>query len=126
METCDAAGLRLRVLPGMDDLLNGGHRVHIRDVDINDLLRREPVALDSDAIATLVRGRTVLVTGAGGSIGCEICRQVLRFHPASLVMVERAENNLFMIDRELQAAAAPTRLHPAIGDVLDKGRMNQI
>ena len=90
------------------------------------LLRREPVQLSSDAIATLLEGRTVLVTGAGGSIGSEICRQVLRFRPQRLVLVERAENNLFLIEQELRRSKTETELFACIADVTDAPRIDQI
>ncbi|HXG09739.1 MAG TPA: nucleoside-diphosphate sugar epimerase/dehydratase [Gemmataceae bacterium] len=126
LEICRRAGLALKVLPPMDTLLASACHVHVRDVDINDLLRREPVELDSAAIAALLRGRRVLVTGAGGSIGSEICRQVLRFEPRALVLVERAENNLFLIDRSLRALGSTAQIHPCVADILDRRRMQQI
>jgi FlaA1/EpsC-like NDP-sugar epimerase len=149
MEQCDQSGLTLKVLPAVDHLLNGHHgnghhangngnghlgtghrngqrRLPVRDVNINDLLRRDPIELDSQSISRLVKGRTVLITGAGGSIGSEICRQVLRFQPRALVMVERAENNLFQIHQELRSRSLETRVLPCIGDVTDKRRMSQL
>ncbi len=103
MEGCGGANISLKVIPAYDDLLASQYSPQIRDVDINDLLRREPVQLNSDAISTLIAGRTVLVTGAGGSIGSEICRQVLKFRPKMLVLVERAENSLFQVEQEFRA-----------------------
>ena len=126
MESCDQVGVTLKVIPAMEDLVAGDYSVQIRDVDINDLLRREPVRLSSDAIATLLEGRTVLVTGAGGSIGSEICRQVLRFRPSRLVLVERAENNLFLIEQELRRSKTETELFACIADVTDAARVDQI
>lgn len=76
--------------------LNSDYSVQIRDIDIDELAGREPVVLNSDAIGQLVEGRCVMVTGAGGSIGSEICRQVLRFHPSRLILLERGENALFL------------------------------
>ncbi len=109
MENCAQVDVALKVIPAMEDLLAGDYSFQIRNVDIDDLLRREPVQLSGEAIGTLLADRTILVTGAGGSIGSEICRQVLRFHPRWLVLVERAENNLFLIDQELQATGKATR-----------------
>jgi len=126
MSHCETAGMSVKVLPAFDEMLLGGAPLQVRDVDINDLLRRDPVQLNTDAIGHMLEGRTVLVTGAGGSIGSEICRQVLRFRPAVLVMVERAENNLFVIDRELQGAGHTTRLHPVMADIVDRPRMTQV
>lgn len=126
MALCEESGVALKVLPAFDEMLVSGVPLQIRDVDINDLLRREPVELSTDDIGQMLAGRTVMVTGAGGSIGSEICRQVLRFHPAALVLVERAENNLFVIDRELQATGCTTQLHPVMADIVDRPRMTQI
>jgi FlaA1/EpsC-like NDP-sugar epimerase len=126
MENCAQVDVTLKVIPAMEDLVAGDYSVQIRDVDINDLLRREPVQLSGEAIATLLEGRTILVTGAGGSIGSEICRQVLRFRPSRLVLVERAENNLFLIEQELRRSKAETELFACIADVTDAPRVDQI
>jgi len=126
METCSQAGLTLKVIPELDELLSSDYTVQIRDVDINDLLRRAPVQLNSDAITGLVAGRSVLVTGAGGSIGSEICRQVLKFRPKTLVLVERAENCLFAVEQEFRVLKMEAQIHPCIADITDRTRMAQI
>jgi FlaA1/EpsC-like NDP-sugar epimerase len=126
MDACDEAQLTLKIIPGPEDLFDGGREVPIRSIDINDLLRREPIELDNSAIAQLLKGRTVMVTGAGGSIGSEICRQVLRFAPKALVMVGRGENRIFAVDRELRSLGSPTDLVSCIGDITDENRMRQI
>ena len=126
MKRCEEAGLTIKVVPPVDDLLNNETPIQIRDVDINDLLGRDPVQLNSDAIEGLLAGQTVLVTGAGGSIGSEICRQVLSFGPKSLVLVERAENNLFLIEQELRKVTEPGLLMVCIADILDKPRLSDI
>jgi FlaA1/EpsC-like NDP-sugar epimerase len=95
-------------------------------VDIEDLLGREPVKLDLDAISRTLTGRTVLVSGAGGSIGSEICRQVSRMGPAKLLLVERAENNLFNIHRELLARYPGVELVPCLADVADQRRIEDL
>ncbi len=103
VDICDAAGVRTRTIPGMYELLDGSVKIsHIRDVQIEDLLRREPVRTDTAGIAALLRGRRVLVTGAGGSIGSELCRQILRSEPASLVLLGHGENSIFEIYNELK------------------------
>lgn len=124
MEQCREAQLTLRVVPGTDHLLSGDHRLVLRDVDINDLLRRDPVQLDSTAIGKLLENRVVMVTGAGGSIGSEICRQILKFNPQALLLVEQMENNLFLIHRELEGVDSSTILQPCIGDITDRRRMD--
>jgi FlaA1/EpsC-like NDP-sugar epimerase len=126
MENCAAVDVSLKVIPAFEDLLTGDYSFQIRDVDINDLLRREPVRLSSEEIDTLLADRTVLVTGAGGSIGSEICRQVLRFRPKRLVLVERAENNLFLIEQEIRRTKTDTELFPCIADITDRQRIGQI
>ncbi|RMF79722.1 MAG: polysaccharide biosynthesis protein, partial [Planctomycetota bacterium] len=105
IELCQGANLRFKTLPAMADIITGRAKVQeIRDVNINDLLGRPPVELDSDLIASYLRDRVVLVTGAGGSIGSEMCRQIAPFTPRRLVLLEQAEQNLFEIERELRGA----------------------
>jgi FlaA1/EpsC-like NDP-sugar epimerase len=98
MADCKQANIGLKVIPALDDLLASNYGLQLRDVEINDLLRREPVQLNNEAISQLIEDRVILVTGAGGSIGSEICRQALRFKPRKLLLVERAENSLFFIE----------------------------
>ncbi|MGD9722083.1 MAG: polysaccharide biosynthesis protein [Pirellulales bacterium] len=126
MEACGAAQIALKVIPAYDDLLAANYSPQIRNVDIDDLLRREPVQLNSEAIGTLIGGRTVLVTGAGGSIGSEICRQVLKFHPKAVVLVERAENSLFLVEQEFRALRTESQVIPCIADITDHERMDQV
>jgi FlaA1/EpsC-like NDP-sugar epimerase len=124
---CKSAGVRFRTIPGIDELIDGRAQVgQLRDVAIEDLLGREPVKLDMQAISSAMQGRVVLVSGAGGSIGSEICRQVCRFEPAALVLVERTENALFNVHRELEAAFPDVPLVPCIADVGDASRMEGI
>jgi FlaA1/EpsC-like NDP-sugar epimerase len=126
MASCQAAEIPLKVIPAMDDLLSGDFSAQFRDVDINDLLRREPVQLSDQAIRALVERRVVMITGSGGSIGSEICRQVLKFRPQKLLLVERAENNLFHVEREFQALTLDTEIVPCLADVGDRERIEQI
>ena len=102
IERCRGADLRVKVIPSVDELLNGSRLAPIRDVKIEDLLRREPAQLDFDSIREMLVSRPVLVTGAGGSIGSEICRQIAKCKPAKLILVERAENNLFEVEQSLR------------------------
>ncbi len=127
MDDCAEADLELKVIPALENLISGDYALQIRDVDINDLLRRDPVRLNDEAIRTLLQDKTVLVTGAGGSIGSEICRQVLKFHPRRLVLVERAENSLFYVEQELgQRQASSAEIVPQVADICDIERMDQI
>jgi FlaA1/EpsC-like NDP-sugar epimerase len=126
MEQCDQAGLNVKIVPRVEDRFNGNRQIPIRDVDINDLLRREPVQWDSTAIAALVADRTILVTGAGGSIGSEICRQLLKFQPQRIVLVGKGEHSVFTIDRELRRQKSAVKLVPCIADITDERRMEQV
>ncbi len=129
LEDCTHAGVEVKVIPGIDELLSGQRHlshVQLRPVEIKDLLRRDPVQLDDSAIRELITGRVVMVTGAGGSIGSEICRQVIRFSPQKLLLVERAENSLFLIEQELSRLQPPPAFLPLIADITDESRMEQI
>ncbi len=124
---CEAAGIQVKIVPGVFELVGGQVNLsRIRKVAIDDLLRREPIVLDVDAIEKVVRERVVLVTGAGGSIGSELCRQIAGFEPGSLVLVEHGENSLFEIERELRARFPELSIHPCIGDVRDGARMETV
>jgi FlaA1/EpsC-like NDP-sugar epimerase len=118
--------LHLKIIPPVEDLFDGDHRIPIRDIEINDLLRRDPVQLDTDIIRNLLEGRIVMVTGAGGSIGSEICRQVMRFNPKAMILVGNGENPIFHLERELRKAHPAGIFHCRIGNVTDFPRMRQI
>ena len=126
MNACKEAGLELKIIRRLEDRLGGDHRIPIRDIEISDLLRRAPVQLNMKVIGKLVEGRTVMVTGAGGSIGGEICRQLMRFNPKSLLLVGRGENRIFKIERRLQALQSDVALVACIADVTDEPRMRQL
>jgi len=127
VELCQGTNLRFKTLPALADLISGRASVkEIRDVDINDLLGRAPVRLDEEEIAKFIRGRVVMVTGAGGSIGAEMCRQMARFEPCRLILFERAEPSLFLIDQELRRSWPKLDLLPCIGDVNDAGRVEWV
>lgn len=123
---CQISDLTLKVIPQLGEVMEGAQLRKMRDIDINDLLRRPPVELDTALIGSLLSGKKVLVTGAGGSIGSEICRQVLKFAPESLILVEQAENSLFQIERELLSDGPACRIEPCVADILDARRMNAI
>ncbi|NJK81318.1 MAG: polysaccharide biosynthesis protein [Chloroflexaceae bacterium] len=109
---CEEAGVQTKVIPGLYELLNGKVNVkQIRDVQIEDLLRREPVRTDTTALSALVQGKRVLVTGAGGSIGSELCRQLIRFNPAELIILGHGENSIFEIHNELRHTLARLQQH---------------
>jgi len=126
MDACKQSGLDLKIIRPIQDRLGGDHRIPVRDIEISDLLRRAPVQLDMNIIGRLIEGRTVMVTGAGGSIGSEICRQLLRFSPRMLVLVGRGENRIFKVERKLRAIHAMAVLQPCIADITDEARVRQL
>jgi FlaA1/EpsC-like NDP-sugar epimerase len=127
VDLCKTAGVRFRTIPGLDHLIDGRVTVsQLRNVAIEDLLGRDPVKLDTAAISNAMRGRVVMVSGAGGSIGSEICRQVCRYGPGALLLVERAENSLFHIHRELASSHPDVPLVPCVADVGDAARMEKL
>ena len=121
VELCSGTKLKFKSLPSLQDLIDGRVTVsQIRPVDINDLLGREAVELDDEAIARFLHQRCVLITGAGGSIGSEMCRQASRYGPARLILVEQAENPMFEIQNELAASYPEIPLSACICDVFDR------
>jgi len=121
VELCERTGLPFRALPQMKDLVSGQVGIkELREVKIDDLLGRESVSLDWQAITRGLQGRTVLVTGGGGSIGSELCRQVARLKPAHLIVFEQSEFNLYTIELELRRTFPQLRLTIELGDIRDK------
>jgi UDP-N-acetylglucosamine 4,6-dehydratase len=123
--------IHVKTMPGMADILSGKARIdEIREVDIDDLLGRDPVAPSTELMDRCIRGKNVLVTGAGGSIGSELCRQIIRRAPATLVLLERNEYALYSIDRELRAEIAEqglaVRVVPLLGTVLRRRRAERV
>nr|WP_242481068.1 nucleoside-diphosphate sugar epimerase/dehydratase [Rubrivivax gelatinosus] len=113
-------GLPVVTVPSVDELRTGKSRIErLREIEPEDLLGREPVRLDDSGVAAVVAGRTVLITGAGGSIGSELCRQVAQFAPARIVLYELSEFNLYTIEQELSQAFPAVELVRLIGDVKD-------
>ena len=127
VQVCQGTKVRFRTVPSMTDIAAGKFRVsQIRDVDINDLLGREAIQLDTDSIEAFIKGKIILVTGAGGSIGSEMCRQICRFGPKLLLLVEQAENPLFYIERELRERFPDITMTAVICDITDQGRVEGI
>ncbi len=127
LEMCQPTGAQIRTLPGVAHLIDGHVTVtQLSDVNIEDLLGREPIVLDVGELAHFLKGRVALVTGAGGSIGSELCRQICRFAPARLVLVEQAENALFHIERTLRADYPDVDIVPCIADICDSQRLDAV
>lgn len=127
IQVCEGTKIRFRTVPSITDIASGKFRVsQIRDVDINDLLGRETVELDLDLIEDYVKDKIILVTGAGGSIGSEMSRQVCNFAPKLLLLVEQAENPLFEIERELRMQFPQVPIKAIICNITDKIRVEEI
>jgi FlaA1/EpsC-like NDP-sugar epimerase len=127
IEVCKGQKLTFRIVPGMADLIDGRLDItRLREVDINDLLGREQVSLDTEDIGHFLQGKVVLVTGAGGSIGSELCRQLVAFKPKQLLLLDQFENNLFQIDRELRSGYRQLNVVPVIADVGDRLRLEDV
>lgn len=126
-DICRIKGIASRTVPGVHELIGGKISINrLREVDINDLLRRKPVRLNDEAVGAALAGRRVLVTGAGGSIGRELCRQIARRNPAELVLLGHGENSIFEIYLELRQDYPDLLLSPVIADVRDARRLAQI
>jgi len=127
VQICEGAKVRFRTVPSVADIASGRYRVsQIRDVDINDLLGREAVKLDLDIIEQYIKDKVILVTGAGGSIGSEMSRQVCNFEPKYLLLLEQAENALFYVERELRKSFPKVAMETLICDITDGKRVEQI
>ncbi|MBU0906388.1 MAG: polysaccharide biosynthesis protein [Firmicutes bacterium] len=125
---CVDTGVRTQTIPHIEDIVTGKVSVNeIRDVKIEDLLGREEVKLDMKIISEKLTGKTILVTGAGGSIGSELCRQVMRFNPKQLILLGHGENSIYLIDQELKSVFGDmVDLKPVIADVQDRERIFDI
>ena len=124
---CARARVPSRIVPGLLDIIRGDvHFEHIRPVRPEDLLGRETVELDEPPVAAFLRGQRVLVTGAGGSIGQELCRQIARFAPAELVLLGRGENSVFEIDTELRDLHPALDVEAVIADIRDAAAMQRL
>lgn len=123
-EGCRRKGVPFRTMPGIYELLGGKVSVsRLREVDITDLLRREPAKIDEDIVGATLSGRCILVTGAGGSIGRELCRQIARWGPAELLLLGHGENSIFEVLAEMRENFPSLLIRPLIADVRDRSRL---
>lgn len=124
---CHEAGLKTYVIPALGEIVNGRVKLTVRDVTISDLLRREPTRLDMDGIAGYITDHTVLVTGAAGSIGSELCRQIIDFKPSKLILVDQSEFGMFQIEQEFASRDITNiELHYVIADINDQVTMGRV
>lgn len=127
VRTCADAGVEARTLPGLAEVMSGRVGINqLRPVEIQDLLRREPVQTDVNAIHRIVGGQTVLITGAGGSIGGEMCRQIARHFPTRLVLLGHGENSIYEIHHELATHFPNVPLSTVIADIRDEQRIESV
>lgn len=127
VEVCQDAGIRVLTVPSFDDLMSGKVTVsQVRNVELDDLLGRDPVMLDSAGLASLIEGKAIMVTGAGGSIGAELCRQIARFRPDRLVLFELSEFALYQIEQEFRRAFPSISIVCAVGDAKDRARVRHV
>ncbi|HIU63931.1 MAG TPA: polysaccharide biosynthesis protein [Candidatus Avacidaminococcus intestinavium] len=127
VELCSHTKVTTKIVPGIYSLLDNNINMSLaRPVGVEDLLQRDPVKLDLDKIASFLTGKRVLVTGAGGSIGSEVCRQVMRMKPAQLVLLGKGENSIYEIHQELSKLYGKEHLVPVIASVRDEERMTEV
>lgn len=127
LSECKQTSCSVKILPGMYELIDGKVTIQqLRDIDLEDLLRREPVQLDLNEIAAYIKGKRVLVTGAGGSIGSELCRQIAKLSPGKLILLGKGENSIYEIDRELTGKFPKLDITPVIADIRDCERIKRI
>ncbi len=130
VESCAALNVRSRTIPGIFEILSGSAVAQLREVDIEDLLRRDIVRIDEENVARFIRGARVMVTGAGGSIGSELCRQIAKYRPRELVMLGHGENSIFLIANEMKTKHGPIAesviYKTVIADIRDRERMTHV
>ncbi len=127
IQLCNAAGVQALTVPSFDDLMSGKIAVsQLRPVELDDLLGRDPVVLDDAGLHGLLTGKVAMVTGAGGSIGSEMCRQIARFSPAKLVLFEQSEFALYTLEQELRPSFPALSFICLVGDVRDAARVSEV
>ena len=129
LNICQETGVKIRVLPSVSDIIKNKNLLqNLRDIEIEDLLGREPITLSNDNIEELIKGQTILVTGGGGSIGSELCRQIAKFNPSKLIIFDIYENNLYNIEMELKHNHYDEKfeIDAIAGSVRDKQKLEQV
>ncbi len=127
IDICKETNCKLQIVPGMYEIISGKATVSkIKDVDLEDLLGRDPIVLDNKGIEDYIKGRTILVTGAGGSIGSELCRQIAAFEPKRLILFDIYENNVYDIQNELKEDFPDMDMSVLIGSIRDRERLHEV
>ncbi len=126
LDICSQTGCKVMIMPGIEAALHGVDSDKIREIAVEDLLEREPIVLNNQLIEKEIRNHVVLVTGGGGSIGSELCRQIARFSPKQLIVFDIYENNAFDLQNELLYSFADLNITVLIGSVRDKARLEEI
>src|SRR5262249_48336551 len=127
VHACEGSGAQLKIVPGLDEIVDGRIRMaDIRTLRVEDLLGRERVDLNLAVISSYLSGKRVLVTGAGGSIGSELCRQIVPFRPAELALFGRGENSIFGIQQDLSSGNHSVVVRQIIGDVINRRKLQGI
>lgn len=126
LEYCQIKGVKIKIVPGMRGFLNGDLKIKLRDIQPEDLLGRETVKIDESEVRSYLKGKRVLITGAAGSIGSELCRQAAKFSPHSLTLVDYNENDMYFLYREFKQKYPGLPLNLVIGDVKDIGLLKRI
>ena len=127
LEICQETGKKIRILPTTEDIIrNKNMYQNLREVDIEDILGRDPVKLDNKKIGTLIEGKTILITGAGGSIGSELCRQIIKYNPSRMVLFDIYENNLYDIELELKSIYKHIEIDAIVGSVRDLKKLESV
>ncbi|WP_252243494.1 MULTISPECIES: nucleoside-diphosphate sugar epimerase/dehydratase [unclassified Clostridium] len=127
IDICKKTNCKLQIIPGIYEILSGDANVsRIKDVDLEDLLGRDPIVLDNKGISDYIQGKTILVTGAGGSIGSELCRQIAVYNPKRLILFDIYENNIYDIQNELKEEFPDMNLTVLIGSIRDRQRLHEV
>ncbi len=127
LSICQETGVKLRILPGIQDfIMDKNIMQNLRDVEIEDILGRDPIVLDNSNIKELIQNNTILITGAGGSIGSELCRQIAKYEPKEMILFDIYENNLYDIELELKANYDKIKINAIIGSVRDKNKLEKV